>query len=59
MAKLAALGGSKAAAGLVVPRWPVVGQEERDALLATLDSGQWCRLFADGPVQHFEQAWAA
>jgi len=58
MAQLAIHGGTHAAASLRIPRWPVTTEKEREALLAVLDSGQWCRLWAESVVGRFEEEWA-
>src|SRR5579875_3633530 len=57
MAHLAINGGPKAAEGLCIPRWPIIGDEERRLLNEVLESGRWGRL--DGSrTDEFERAFA-
>lgn len=60
MAKLAALGGRPAAEGGIKIKWPETGEQERDALLATLERGEWCRLWSaeECEAAKFEREWA-
>ncbi len=60
MAKLAALGGRPVAEGGVTIKWPETGKEERNALLATLERGEWCRLWSaeECEAHKFEIEWA-
>ncbi|MGC8862139.1 MAG: DegT/DnrJ/EryC1/StrS family aminotransferase, partial [Armatimonadota bacterium] len=61
MAKLAALGGKPVAEGGLRIKWPEIGAEERDALRATLERGEWCRLWSAEECEagKFEQEWAS
>src|SRR5262245_13113464 len=56
MAHLAINGGSRAAESLRVPKWPLVGAEERTLLSEVLESQQWGRL-GGTKVEQFEQAF--
>lgn len=61
MAKLAALGGEPVAEGGLKIVWPVIGDEDRDAILQTLNSRAWCRVgMPDEQCQAlaFEREWA-
>ncbi len=58
MAKLAILGGPKAAERLQVPPWPMYGEEDKRAVLEVLESRRWCRLYAGSRVEAFEKAYA-
>jgi dTDP-4-amino-4,6-dideoxygalactose transaminase len=53
---LAILGGKPVRTG-PFPGWPVFGQEEEEALLRVLRSGQWGRC-AEGEVERFERRFA-
>lgn len=59
MAKLAIHGGHPAAEGLQLPRWPMIEEEDRKAVLEALESGHWCRLYPDSQAEQFETAFAA
>lgn len=59
MAKLAIHGGHPAAGGLQLPRWPMIEEEDRKAVLEALESGHWCRLYPDSYAEQFEKAFAA
>ncbi len=58
MPQLAINGGPAAAEGLSVPRLPIVGEEERIAVLEALESGRWCRIFPGSRAEQFEEAFA-
>jgi len=58
MSRLAIHGGPKAAEGLRVPNWPMVGEEERTAVLEALESRHWCRIYPGSRVEAFEEAFA-
>jgi dTDP-4-amino-4,6-dideoxygalactose transaminase len=58
MAKLAINGGPKAAEKLKIPPWPMVEEEDKQAVLEALESGHWCRLFPGSRVEQFEEAFA-
>jgi dTDP-4-amino-4,6-dideoxygalactose transaminase len=59
VAQLAISGGSKAAAGLELPRWPIVEEAERKAILETLESRRWCRIFPGSRTEEFEKAFSS
>jgi dTDP-4-amino-4,6-dideoxygalactose transaminase len=62
MSNLAALGGEPVAPNGLSGVWPVTGDEERKAMLSTLERGQWCRAGLPDEVSegaHFENEWAA
>ena len=61
MANLAALGGPRAAPDGLKVDWPQTGEQERDAVLRTLERGEWCRLGLsdeESQVALFEREWA-
>jgi dTDP-4-amino-4,6-dideoxygalactose transaminase len=58
MSKLAIHGGSPAAAGFETPEWPVLADEDRQAVMAALDSKRWCRLASNSYAEAFETAYA-
>ena len=58
MSKLAILGGTQAASELEVPKWPVITDDDRRAVLEALESGRWCRLYPNSHAQAFEEAFA-
>jgi len=60
MAKLAALGGTPVAKDGMNIVWPVIGEEEREAMRQTLERKVWCRFeMPDDQCQafQFEQEW--
>jgi len=62
MARLAGLGGTPVAEHGMNVVWPVIGDEEREAILRTLERGAWCRVgMADDDCEaaHFERELAA
>lgn len=62
MAKLAGLGGTPIAKDGMNIVWPVIGEEEREAIMQTLERKAWCRFgMPDDECQslHFEREWAA
>jgi len=59
MAKLAINGGPKAAEGLSIPDWPMVSDEDRQAVLDALESRRWCRIYPGSRAEEFEQAFAS
>jgi dTDP-4-amino-4,6-dideoxygalactose transaminase len=59
MPKLAINGGPKAAEGLSIPRWPMVGDEDRNAVLEALESRRWCRIYPGSRAEEFEKAFAS
>jgi len=59
MPQLAINGGRAAAEGLSVPRLPILGDEERTAVLEALESGRWCRIFPGSRAEQFEEAFAS
>ncbi|MGI6208830.1 MAG: DegT/DnrJ/EryC1/StrS family aminotransferase [Anaerolineae bacterium] len=64
MPKLAINGGTPVVPGGLQPRWPIIDETDRQALLEVLDSGKWCSAgfyYADpldSKVAQFEKAWA-
>ncbi len=60
MPKLAALGGTPVVENGIRIKWPEIGPEEREAILATLERGEWCRLWSDecSEASLFEAEWA-
>jgi len=60
MAELAALGGNPVAPDGMRINWPVIGEEEKAAVLRTLEKKEWCRLLPDdmSEVTQFEREWA-
>ena len=58
MAKLAIHGGHPAAEGFQLPRWPMVEEEDRKAVLEALESGHWCRLYPESYAEQFEATFA-
>lgn len=56
--KLAINGGPKAAETLKVPQWPMIHEEDKQAVIDALDSGHWCRLYAGSRVEQFEREFA-
>ena len=59
MAKLAINGGPKAAEKLDIPRLPILDEEDRRAVLETLDSRHWCRIYPGSRAEEFEKAFAS
>ena len=59
MGQLAINGGTPAAARLRVPTWPYLTEEDRRAVMAALESGQWGRLYPESRTEAFERAFAA
>jgi len=55
MAQTLAIHGGEAAVKESIPDWPIFGEEERQALLASFDSGQW---FRGDRVASFEEKFA-
>jgi len=60
LSKLALKGGPAEAFRLkeIVPRWPMVSEEDKRAVLDVLESGRWCRLYAGSKAEQFEKAFA-
>ncbi|MDH7600609.1 MAG: DegT/DnrJ/EryC1/StrS family aminotransferase [Armatimonadota bacterium] len=60
MPKLAALGGTPVAENGIRIEWPEIGPKEREAVLATLERREWCRLWSaeDSEASKFEREWA-
>ncbi|MEA3345819.1 MAG: DegT/DnrJ/EryC1/StrS family aminotransferase [Chloroflexota bacterium] len=58
MAKLAINGGPKAAEKLEVPQWPMLDDEDKEAILEALESRRWCRIYPGSRVEEFEKAFA-
>jgi len=60
MAKLALNGGPAEAAKLaeLVPPWPTYGEREKEALISTLESRRWCRIYQGSRAELFEEAFA-
>ncbi|HUU53277.1 MAG TPA: DegT/DnrJ/EryC1/StrS family aminotransferase [Armatimonadota bacterium] len=57
MGKLALTGGKPV--GAVKPAaWPVIDEEDRQAVLRVLESHEWCRLWEESEAVKFEQAFA-
>ena len=59
MPELAINGGPKTAEGLSIPRWPMVEEEDRKAVLEALESRRWCRIYPGSRAEEFEKAFAA
>lgn len=62
MAKLAGLGGTPVAKDGMNIVWPVIGEEEREAVMQTLERKSWCRFgMPDDECQsfQFEREWAS
>ena len=59
MAKLAINGGPKAAEGVELPKWPLLHEEDKKAVLDALESRRWCRIYPGSRVEQFEKAFAA
>jgi dTDP-4-amino-4,6-dideoxygalactose transaminase len=59
MAKLAINGGSPAVTNWVPNRWPIFDDRDRQALLDTLESGNWCCMWSENSkVSQFEKLFA-
>lgn len=58
MPVLALKGGKKVCEGISWPSWPILDDEDRKAVLAALDSRNWCCLCANSRVRTFEEAYA-
>jgi len=60
MSKLAINGGPAEASELMekIPRWPVFDEEDKEALIETLESRHWCRLYPNSKADLFEKAFA-
>ncbi len=59
MSTLAIKGGPKAAESLRVPAWPLLTEEDRQAVMEVLDSRNWGRLYPESRAEAFEKAFAA
>ena len=59
MPELAINGGPKAAEGLHIPRWPMLDEEDKKAVLEALESRHWCRIYPGSRAEEFEKAFAA
>lgn len=59
MSKLAIQGGPQAAATLKMPDWPTLTDEDRQAVMETLETKEWGRLMPDSRTEAFEKAYAA
>ncbi|MDO8585880.1 MAG: DegT/DnrJ/EryC1/StrS family aminotransferase [Armatimonadota bacterium] len=62
MAKLAVLGGTPVAENGMHVVWPEIGDEDREALLRTFESRNWCRFGLPDDIceaAKFEREWAA
>jgi len=59
--KLAVNGGKAEATELrhKIPRWPKATEKAEKALLDTLKSGRWCRIYEGSKAEQFEKAFAA
>ncbi|MDH5795433.1 MAG: DegT/DnrJ/EryC1/StrS family aminotransferase, partial [Candidatus Bathyarchaeota archaeon] len=60
MPKLAINGGPAEAGGLTsrIPEWPIFDEEDEQALVGTLRSRRWCRLYKDSKADLLEKAFA-
>jgi dTDP-4-amino-4,6-dideoxygalactose transaminase len=59
MAKLAINGGNPAVTDWVPNRWPIFDDRDRQALLDTLESGNWCCMWSENSkVAQFEKLFA-
>lgn len=60
MPKLAINGGPPEAAELRerIPRWPIISEDDKKALIEVLESGRWCRLYLGSKVEMFEKSFA-
>src|SRR5688572_26359210 len=58
MSNLAIFGGPAAAATLKLPDWPTLTDEDRSAVIAALNSTEWCRLADNSRAEAFEKAYA-
>ena len=59
MPELAINGGPKAAEGLRIPRWPMLDEGDKKAVLAALESRHWCRIYPGSRAEEFEKAVAS
>lgn len=59
MSKLAIQGGPQAAATLKMPDWPTLTDEDRQAVMETLETKEWGRLIPNSRTEAFEKAYAA
>jgi len=60
MPKLAINGGSAEAGELPqkIPKWPMVSEDDKKALMEVLESRRWCRLYLGSKVEMFEKSFA-
>jgi dTDP-4-amino-4,6-dideoxygalactose transaminase len=58
LSNLAIFGGPAAAASLNKPEWPILTDEDRQAVMAALESKNWGRLFPHSRAEAFESAFA-
>ena len=60
MPRLAINGGSPEAAELKekIPRWPMISEDDKKALMEVLESRRWCRLYLGSKVELFERSFA-
>ncbi len=58
MAILAINGGPKAAASFSIPIWPTITDADRKAVMDTLETRQWGRLYPQARAEMFERAFA-
>jgi len=57
-----AINGGKAEAVALkskMPKWPRASEKVRKALLETIDSGKWCRIYPGSKAEQFEKAFSA
>jgi len=60
MSKLAINGGPAEAAELKekIPKWPMVTEDDKKAVLEVLESRRWCRIYPNSKAELFEKAFS-